>query len=199
MNMSDLSVMQQGPLFKSVYGALMFAYNFSAEQYDPPAMLKMIGTHMSSGKGLKGVDGAGQAGMILQEVKKIPIDQQHFLCARYALPTMPCSCGRPCCSKETPNRAWRESVDWLSDYTLRRALAGTVSHYRMRSELVRRALAHFEPRVEKLTLTRIAEMCDVPRKTVGKHNEAVLSFITGIGKQAELSIYDRLKLAALIE
>ncbi len=58
------------------------------------------------GRGLGGGDGAAQAGMIRSEVEQLDRIAQAFLVARFAPASIPCDCGRPCCSGRQSNEEW---------------------------------------------------------------------------------------------
>lgn len=83
------------PLFESAHQALLFAYTFSANQYAKAgAAERMIGMQAKErygrellprlpSKGLAGLDGAAQAGMILAEVTRMrPLDRS-LITARF--------------------------------------------------------------------------------------------------------------------
>ncbi len=71
--------------FSSVYGALTFAFNFSADQYAQSPMSKLVkgNGNLGSGKGLIGVDGAAQAGMIMREVCSLGYAEKMYLIALF--------------------------------------------------------------------------------------------------------------------
>lgn len=52
------------PLFSSAHAALVFALNYGHQHYDRPLMNRLAGGPVPLGKGLSGIDGAAQAGMI---------------------------------------------------------------------------------------------------------------------------------------
>lgn len=52
------------PLFSSAHAAIVFALNYNHQQYDKPLMNRLSWGALSQGKGLSGIDGAAQAGMI---------------------------------------------------------------------------------------------------------------------------------------
>lgn len=52
------------PLFSSAHAAIVFALNYNHQQYDKPLMNRLSWGAMPQGKGLSGIDGAAQAGMI---------------------------------------------------------------------------------------------------------------------------------------
>lgn len=55
---------QAEPLFSSAHAAIVFALNYNHQQYDKPLMNRLSWGPTPEGKGLSGIDGAAQAGMI---------------------------------------------------------------------------------------------------------------------------------------
>lgn len=76
---------QDDPLFSSTWSALVFAFNYSSQQYQPSPLARLMRGPIGRGKGLAGLDGAGQAGMIKQEVGKLPVDEYCAIVARFAV------------------------------------------------------------------------------------------------------------------
>ena len=77
------------PLFINAHSALVFAFNFSGQCYDRPMMNRMAAPSVGTGKGLVGLDGAAQAGMIRGEVKSLGKLAEAILIARFAPHSMP--------------------------------------------------------------------------------------------------------------
>jgi len=86
---------EAAPLFGSAHQALLFAYTYSPHQYGNAAAaersIAMFGRsryevlHRSSGRGLFGLDGAAQAGMIKAQVQTMPRLMQKVIEARFAI------------------------------------------------------------------------------------------------------------------
>lgn len=84
----------QEALFDSTHEALIFAYNFADQQFAKSLMARLYAKH-GSGKGLSGIDGAGEAGMIMASVMQLKQYEQDALCARYTKVKSCCKgCGR---------------------------------------------------------------------------------------------------------
>lgn len=77
------AVRQQEYLFDSVHGALTFAYRYSGQQYSPSLMAQMMRGPGRSGKGLGGLDGAAQAGLIRGLIGKLDVYERHMIEARF--------------------------------------------------------------------------------------------------------------------
>ncbi len=72
------------PLFDSMHAALTFAYRYSGQQYSPSIMAQMMRSHIGTGKGLSGLDGAAQAGLIRGLIGKLHKQDQAMISARFA-------------------------------------------------------------------------------------------------------------------
>lgn len=83
------------PLFRSAHQALLFAYTFTPNQHGDAAAaersIAMFGRSRYeipprfASRGLRGLDGAGQAGMIKAQVAKLPQHLQRVIEARFAI------------------------------------------------------------------------------------------------------------------
>ena len=82
--------MQDEILFNSAHGALVFAFNFSGQAYDRPMMNRLATPSVGTGKGLVGLDGAGQSGFIRAEVKAMGKLSEAIIIARIAPRSTPC-------------------------------------------------------------------------------------------------------------
>lgn len=81
----------QEALFDSTHEALIFAFNFADQQFAKSLMARLYAKH-GSGKGLGGIDGAGEAGMIMASVLKLSQAEQDALCVRYTKVKSFCQC-----------------------------------------------------------------------------------------------------------
>ena len=82
------------PLFRSAHQALMFAFTFSATQHGTAAAAERQLAEFArdryermpgGGRGLRGLDGAAQAGMIRRRVEEMPPLHAAALIARFAI------------------------------------------------------------------------------------------------------------------
>lgn len=181
------------PLFSSTHAALVFAFNFSHQAYDRPVMNRMAGGPKRSGKGLVGLDGAGQAGMIRAEVATLKPEEQHLVVAKFSPRTDICECRAACCSTRKPAKEWTASIDWLVEYVLRAGLTGQISHYQMRRMLVMKACG------VKATQGDIADRCGVSRVTVSEYAHRVSKHFTAALSRGEGALDLRLKAAGIVE
>ncbi|MBN3777423.1 DNA-binding protein [Burkholderia sp. Ac-20345] len=170
------------PLFKSTEHALRYAFTYSTQQYGKSAMAVMY-SPPGSGRGLGGIDGAGQAGMVRAEVDKLSPAQQAVLIGRYAPPDLPCACGAACCSKHRPNKEWAAMLDWLARYTAV-LFSGCLSNERLRRALVRNVLTG-----QQSEYTALGKQYGVDRNTVAKHAAMIEAAL--IGTRGEKGEFDR--------
>lgn len=177
------------PIFTSAHSALMFAMNFSHGTLKKNALDQAV---RDGGRGLSGLDGAAQAGMILAELSRLTGLRQHILTARYTVATSPCTCRSPCCSGEMENVAWKESIDWLAEYVLVAGLTGTISHFRLRRCIIRRYFGVKDP------LVSIANACGVHRHTAENHNKAVVEHLRGEERPAFHELQDQLEAVGIV-
>ncbi len=182
------------PLFESAHGALVFAFNFSGQCYDRPMMNRLASPSVGSGKGLVGLDGAAQAGMIRAEVQAMGRLAEAILLARLAPRTTPCSCRSSCCCGHKPNREWTDAIGYLADYVRTTALAGCSSNGMMRREYVVR---YFTPKNQRVSIEDLAEKHDVAKNTVSAHAGKVASLFSGTPAKREKAAVPGLEGAAM--
>lgn len=170
--------MKEPGIFKHSREALVFSLNYSIQQYALSPMAKMVkGSGVGSGRGLVGLDGAAQAGMVLAELQKLTPIERAVLVARCAPRVLRCECRSPCCAGYRANPDWREAISELTEHVIV-ALSGTLSHYRVRSGCVQRFFG------AKVKLTELAESCGVNRNTVSAHNQAIVKVLKGLEHRA---------------
>lgn len=160
-------------LFQSAADALRFAFNFSHQQYDRPLMNRLASGTSGDGKGLSGMDGAGQAGMIRRELRELSNLYQAVLIARYAPRSFPCSCGRSCCGGESLNFEWREAVSAVAAYACE-LVPGGAGKFRLRRSIAFRLYGSGE------RLSDIAEDCGVTERTVSAHASQMAAWLRGL-------------------
>lgn len=167
-------------LFTSADSALRFAFSYSMQQYSPTPMARaMRGGNVGTGKGLVGVDGAGQAGMVRSELKEFSDLHLATLIAQFAPAELPCDCTAPCCSGKRVNREWADAITYLTEHTAY-LFAGSMSHYRLRRGLIERHFgAQRDAHGKKLTLERLAEQCEIHRQTASTHHQKLMAYFRG--------------------
>lgn len=164
------------PLFKSAHAALVFAYRFTSQQYDRPLMNRMADKEARTGKGLAGLDGAGQAGLIRSEVKGLGPLYESIVIASFAPQDVTCECKRPCCAGSKVNKEWSSAIDAITTEAMQH-LAGKLSHYGLRRGIVERQFG------AKHKLSELAEKCGVDKDTASAHNMILAMWLTGDKKK----------------
>lgn len=181
--------MSENVLFKSAHAAMVFAFNFSGQSYDRPMMNRLASPAVGSGKGLVGLDGAGQAGMIRAEVKALGELAEAILMARLAPRYAPCHCRSACCSGKKPNQEWANVIAFLADHVRQTALRGCYANGLMRRDYVER---YFTRKDDRIGLEELAEKHDINRDTASSHFAKVALLFGGAvakkGKPAELGL-----------
>jgi hypothetical protein len=179
-------------LFHSTHAALTFAYNFVAQP--PPGFLgRMVKTVATgSGKGLVGLDGAGQAGMILAEVQALGPVLEHLLIARFAPRAMPCACRAPCCSGSTRTARWEQAIGALTEEVFS-CLPECRNNQRLRRGIICRYFG------ERVTMGELAEYASCNRDTAADQNSRIAGWLRKEEARALHAIDGALHAAGLIE
>lgn len=185
-------------LFRSASEALRFAFTFSTgAKPNRDAVNQMAAPVKSTGRGLGGMDGAAQAGMILSELKACGELYSSLLTAKVAPRRNPCSCKAPCCSGSTPNWDWNYAFGWLTKYvhleTQKRnnGNRGLVNNYHLRSHLVLKYLGGKE------AIKEIAKDADVTEQTAHSHKNIIFPILKAAESQAWQEIEQRLVVAGI--
>lgn len=185
-------------VFRTVRGALMFAMNFTHGTLKRPTLVEMMGGG-TVGRGLGGLDGAAQAGMIRAELERVSPQRRSIIIARCASPTLSCSCKACCCRGWKENPEWGEAINHLTGCVLEQGLAGTVSHYRLRRAMVVRYFLGKAAVGPKQSLVEISRVCGVHRNTASVHNKAVVEHLKREEQLATYEIEGLLKEGGVIE
>lgn len=166
--------MDREPLFETAHNALLFAFNFSAQQYERPLMNRLADApdgHVS--KGLAGTDGAAQAGMIMSRVMLMPALSQYIIFAQYARPTIRCECKRPCCSGHKPNAQWEAAIAEVSRASIAGASSGALSYRALRDVIVRKMFG------AKVDVVAAAERCGLEERRAYQYQAAIKQWLDG--------------------
>jgi len=182
----------QDPLFRSVRGALTFAYNFSHGTMKASALAGMMGGARPKGRGLGGLDGAAQSGMIKFEVQQLGTVASNILAARFEVQRLPCACKSECCN------GWRVNPDWMVAVMNVSSLAhgqvdGLSHNIRVRIAIVKRYFG------AKDSLGEIARQCGIDRDTASVHANKANKWLTEQERMALYAIEDQLKAGGVVE
>lgn len=167
--------MYQEPLFKSSDDAMRYAFSFAGQAYDRPVMNRMADGPHKSGKGLAGLDGAAQAGLIRAELKNIGGLYLAIVTACYAPTTFPCECGSACCSGQRVNLEWAEAITAITQAAAGRVSCG--SNMRLRRTIVANC---FLRKSERKPIGDMADYCGVHRDTASDHNAKIALWLLGM-------------------
>lgn len=99
------------PIFDSTHQALVFAFHRSNATVARPLMNRLAGGESGGGLGLGGVDGAGQAGMILRRISELEPLHVAILRARYGVRERVC----PCCQQPVAHHDWVGAIRVIGD------------------------------------------------------------------------------------
>jgi hypothetical protein len=186
------------PVFHSVYDALVFAYNFSSSQYPETTLGKLLrkkaeedgeGGDLGTGKGLSGLDGAGQAGMILGAVHRLELRQVLVIEARFMKRTCPCRT----CGHEAFTASYRLAIDSLAETMLSDGVVPTSADIRLRRELV---YGHFGKRPHNV---KLGKKYHLDRHTVGGYQVAITKALKALEYQAQETLHGRFAEAGMLE
>jgi hypothetical protein len=167
--------MSESPLFNTTADAIMFALRFSSQQYAETPMSKLMKRNggRSSGKGLVGLDGAGQAGLILKKIDTLGALERACIIARYTDRVSQC----PCCKQTTASDGYRAAITMLADWAAR-----TIEHV---TDVERMRFAIVQDFYERRRLVgKTAEGIGMPRQTAYDNRARIHDKLTMLDKKA---------------
>jgi hypothetical protein len=167
------------PLFSTPQAAIRFALNTTGTP-ERPAMNKVADSSKPAGKGLGGLDGAGQAGVIRSLMHKLGPLGDAVLVARAAPRTTRCECKRLCCSGFERNLEWDDACSSIAHDAIKGAPSNAV--FVIRRLIIRNIFG------ERGTVPQIAQECNADVEIVAKHHRAISRWIKGApaGRNSEL-------------
>lgn len=169
-------------LFMSTREALTFAFNYADQQFARSAMASLY-RKPGSGRGLVGVEGAGEAGMIMAEVMRLDPLERDALCVRFTQVRNECAC----CGHERDTLQVREALGRLEHY----AAQNTASTSNLR--LVRALVRSYFGLAPLGTARFVAEQYEVHRNTVSNHSGNIKRALRTVERRAEKEIERRLR------
>jgi hypothetical protein len=156
-------------LFVSARNAIRFAVTREGAPARPPAS-RMLDA-MTGARDFAGLDGAAQAGMILNIIEAFGKMEFAALVAGSAPARIPCTCRRPCCSGSRLNQHWYAAIDALAQGSTEVCKART--SYALRSALLVKLFAGGK------TLKEIGEECGVSEETATRRHSELKSWLQG--------------------
>lgn len=126
------------PIFESVDEALKYAYRFQGKPdvSSVNRMPKNRGDERPPGKGLIGIDGAGQSGFIKSSVRSAGLTMEALVIGHYMPRTIKCPCRNECCIGYVLNRDRYKAIEYLAN-----VLHGSVLAEHRTNEVIRRVCA----------------------------------------------------------
>lgn len=171
-------------VFETMRSAVLFAFNFSTEQYGQMPLARLQRSSIGSGKGLVGHDGAAQAGMVLAQVSRLTPIERAAIVARFSARSELCRC----CGGQKPTALWQEAVEQLASGVL----PVGVSNYRFRLDLVAK---HFGV---SMRFDELATRHALSRNTISEHYRTTTRRLADIEAQAQAAIDDALQLSGIV-
>lgn len=186
MTLTARNITNDEPLFQNVGSALAFAFNYSA-QFPQTAIGKMMREALGRGRrpqghGLAGLDGAGQAGMILAEVDRLPGLWPEMLRLRFG------SCEDQCPGymEKMPCLEWTNALG-----TLTRSIEARLVNDPMLRRFIVAQLVRGVP-VSKITAHEpIAAICDRAPRTLRRHISELRDQLRILAEDAVSAAEDR--------
>lgn len=187
-----MNAIQNDGIFKSAHEAIVFACNYAAQQYAMSPMAKLLQRGgRGSGRGLIGLDGAAQSGMVLAELQNIDYVQMLVLVARCAPRKERCECNHACCSGWRPNPLYRDAVSQLVDLVVP-ALGGAFTMRRFRLAVIEKFFG------EKIVIKEVASDLNVPPRTAERHASIINAYLKDVEKNGWTEWYGHLDNAGMI-
>lgn len=177
------------PLFERSKAAVFFALNHTRSLYAQPLMNKAANALSAAQEGrkgspgreeLRGLDGAGQAGLIYLHLERLPPFNKLALIARIAKHSFPCDCRSPCCMGLRPNPEWVDAIKKLSEY---------VRNEMERRQAKARKKVHINPQLRRMLIEKyfgrkyvnadLAEQFQLSENTVVTYNKTIRDILNG--------------------
>ena len=169
-------------LFKTPEHAATFAIRYNSQQYAQTPMAKQLARDAGgSGKGLVGLDGSAQAGMILARLDRMSEMERACIVARFAHRTDVC----PCCEGQRPTPQYKAALMALAEWA-RPFIRDEVDSQRMRYGLVQ---SFFD---RKASITQLASSLGRPARTVLDQKNKVWPDLAKLDKNAQAAMGDML-------
>ncbi|WP_175796574.1 hypothetical protein [Burkholderia anthina] len=163
-----------GGIFRNAREAIVFALNFSGAQYSTSSLgnLAQAGA-IGSGRGLSGLEGAAQAGMVKRRLAEL---DAHLLAALIAR-CSPLKVKDPSGEAFTDGEAWAQAVSEMATYL------GSLRDFDSASDVVMRCAVrkYFG---EKQTIQEIADKARMHRVTANNQHTTIKRALEGIEAEA---------------
>lgn len=184
-------VIVEQPVFNSYQEALLFAYNYADQQFAKSLMARML-ARTGSTRGLVGLDGAGEAGMIMASVRKLSQIEQDVLCIRYTKVKSFCKC----CGHEVNTTQVRDALSRLEVYVKEQKYGKTDKENEKISNiinlsnliLIRSIICEYFGLDTYGTIKELASKHEIHRDTASKYSSLIKKQLRMVERQAEEKI-----------
>jgi len=182
------------PLFTSAHTAVRYAFNFRSTDFGKNALAAWIkdeSRKSGSGKGLRGNDGAAQAGMVLAEVDRLGEGvrgqaMRAVITCRYGDRGAHC----PSCGGSVLAQHWRDARDELTEFVL--IGFNGISPRQMRRALVERFFG------VQVKMGELAQRHDVDADTVTNHYKQIRALLEQLEESAMMELESALQAARIV-
>lgn len=193
-------------LFRDAESALRFLFRIEYENYERSLLADLASGPRPNGRGLAGLDGAGNAGIIGAQLATLPQLWRRILTVRSLVRQTRCECGRSCCSGVKTNPRWLVEVAWISETVFldlqlpllrekRRVREALVCLY-FRSGNVAARLLGID--AGKVNFQKVADVAGIHRNTLSDYNSQLCTILGREEKQAWSSIEERMQSAGIV-
>lgn len=184
-------MMMNDALFSTVEDALVFAFRHPQGNIGRPLSSRMADGPRRLANGLGGDDAAGQAGLILAELRSLGEASYALAASRYLPKAIPCHCKRTCCTGWQRNPEWVRAIEAVTA-----AASNAIPHRRILLNLRQAVvLRHFG---EKVSFSEIAKQCRVDRDTASAHAKSVGDYIRRLDAEMRANLYEAFSTGGLI-
>jgi len=169
-------------LFRNHDDALTFAMRFTSQQYPQSDLAKLMRTPgIGGGKGMIGLDGAAQAGIIKNRIERLGELERAAIIARYSARVDTC----PCCGNDKALDEYKNAILNLANWAC--AFIGNAeSVQRIRYAIVQE---YFE---RGNMLGKEAEKLNVPKRTAYDQKKKIWPHLADLDKRARTLIGEQL-------
>ncbi|MFC4158268.1 hypothetical protein [Chitinimonas lacunae] len=166
---------------------MVFAYRFAGQQHARAPSIDP--TPMGSGKGLAGLDGAGESAAILRKAGSLGKVREAALRARFGEQMTKC----PCCPNSMPIDEWLGVLTLLTTEVA--MVAAPKCHPRLAMALVMR---HFLPKGGKATFETIAKNHSSSVDQARRHSQKIVEALKKVEAEAHDEMSTMLICAGLL-
>ncbi|MFM0326098.1 hypothetical protein [Caballeronia glebae] len=175
-------------IFKSAHEAVVFACNYASQQYAMSPMAKILQRRAGgSGRGLIGLDGAAQSGMVLAELQKMDKAQILAMVARSTPQRERCDCLHACCSGWRVSSMYRDAISELADIVVPVVGTEEVSNRRLRVAIIAKFFGD-----KTVVIKEVAHSLEITLRTAERQTSVINKYLKEQEKTGWTEFYARL-------